>query len=210
MLSTIKFPKLSQAISGVLFVLLGFSGVSQKAISAAIIQDQSSGTNQIKAFSPIGQTFTAEDSSIYSIGFYVEDFNPSFAPNDFTLTVSLYEGIGIEGNFLGKSSNIYNLTNGYSGWVDTNFSSVALNVGESYTAILEDDTVRWGVQVTYDVYSGGFAIAFNEPTNADLRFRVLTSASQITAPVPEPVTISGTLLAGGIGLMMKRNKSKLA
>jgi len=43
-----------------------------------ILQDQHDGSFQILAFSPIGQTFIAENSQIDSIAFFFEDYNQPF------------------------------------------------------------------------------------------------------------------------------------
>ncbi|MDY6782619.1 MAG: hypothetical protein SW833_08760 [Cyanobacteriota bacterium] len=127
-------------------VLTSGSLVAEKARAASIIQPETDGpTRQILFSSPTGQTFTAEDSAIRSIGFDVRDFNPTFAPNDFDLTVSLFRGVGVTGQLVG-SSVFTDLTTGFSGFVDFDFSTVTLEVGEIYTAILEDDTVRWALK----------------------------------------------------------------
>jgi hypothetical protein len=211
MFTTIPLKKLSQVIAGAALITVGITGITQQAEAASIVQDSADAAYQINFHSPLGQTFTAEDSWIDSIGFYIQDFNPHIAPDDFDIGVSLYEGVGSSGNLLG--SGIYNtLTNGYVGWADIDFSSVVLNVGSTYTAIVTDNTVRWGLSLSAnsDVYSGGSAIIFNElRPNSDLRFRVLASSK----PVPEPASVLGLLSFAAIGttsLVTRKRQQKVA
>ncbi len=91
-----------------------------------IIQERKSWGLQIRSFSPIGQTFTAEDAQIISIGFWVKDWNPSFGPID--LTVQLFQGVGTGGPSLG-SAPIEGLSPGFDGFYDADFTSVSLTVG---------------------------------------------------------------------------------
>jgi hypothetical protein len=199
---------LAVATAGAVFMALGMLGEVGQASAASIIQDQTDGTYQILFFSPIGQTFTAEDTFIKSIGFYVRDFNPTAAPNDFSITINLYKGTS--GVFLG-SGVFDDLVDGFQGYADVDFSSIALTVGDTYTAIVEDDTVRWGLSIASDLgnlYPGGVLIANgNLQDNIDTRFRVLTAE---TESVPEPNSALGLLAFGtlGAGSFLKRRQKK--
>jgi hypothetical protein len=196
--------KLSWVVTSALFLTNGGIAI-EKAMAASIVQPGYNGAVQILYASPIGQTFTAEDPTIRSIGFAVEDFNPTFAPNDFDLTVSLFEGIGITNQFVG-SSTFTNLSPNFSGFIDFDFSTVMLEVGQIYTAIIQDDTVRWGLrtnQHSFGVpggtpipgnapdYPGGDLIEFGQVVPySDATFRVLVAP---TETVPEPSTTLGLL-----------------
>jgi hypothetical protein len=152
-----------------------------------IIQDRKNWGLQIQGFSPIGQTFTAEDAQIISIGFWVEDWNPWAGPID--LTVQLFQGVGTGGPSLG-SAPIEGLSPGFDGFYDADFTSVSLTVGQVYTAIVSSSSIRggvWGFQS--DVYPGG-AMIFQGSVKpyADAAFRVV--------PIPAP----SALMLGGIGL----------
>ncbi|MEP0754933.1 PEP-CTERM sorting domain-containing protein [Trichocoleus sp. Lan] len=199
---------LSVATAGAAFIALGMLGEIQQASAASIIQDQTDGAYQILAFSPIGQTFTAEDTFIKSIGFYIKDFNPTAAPNDFSITINLYKGTS--GVFLG-SGVFDDLVDGFEGYADVDFSYIALTVGDTYTAIVEDDTVRWGLSIASDLgdpYPGGVAITNgNLQDNIDTRFRVLAAE---TESVPEPNSVLGLLAFGtlGAGSFLKRRQKK--
>jgi len=201
---------LSVATAGAAFIALGMLGEMQQASAASIIQDRTNGAYQILAFSPIGQTFTAENTFIKSIGFYIDDFNPRLEPNDFSVTVKLIRGTS--GAVLG-SGVVDNLFDGFQGYVDVDFSSIPLTVGEIYLASIEDDTQRWGVQAAEglgDPYPGGFAIINgSRQDDVDLRFRVLVDD---TKPVPEPASALGLLAFGtlGAGSFLKRRQKKAA
>ena len=162
-----------------------------------IIQDRKNWGLQIQGFSPIGQTFTAEDAQIISIGFWVKDWNPSFGPID--LTVQLFQGVGTGGPSLG-SAPIEGLSPGFDGFYDADFTSVSLTVGQVYTAIVSSSSIREGVlcfqwawpdgtPFAPDPYTGG-AMIFQGSVKpyADAAFRVV--------PIPAP----GALMLGGIGL----------
>jgi hypothetical protein len=183
-------------------------GEIQQASAASIIQDQANLTYPILPFSSIGQSFTAEDNFIKSVGFYIRDVDPAAAPNDFSITINLY--FGTVGTLLGTGV-VDNLVDGFEGYVDVDFSSVPLTVGEIYSAGIEDDTQRWGVDAAIDLgdpYPGGIAfVSDGLRDNIDLRFRVLVDD---TKTVPEPTSVFGLLAFGtlGAGSFLKRRQKK--
>ena len=105
--------------------------ITPEVRAGTIIQEEHAQLYQILIHSPIGQTFTAEDSKIKSIGFYLEDINPG----EMELSIQLYEGIGTGGTYL-DSSPVEGLYSGFQGFFDADFSSVTLTVGQTYTAII--------------------------------------------------------------------------
>lgn len=162
------------------------------ATAGLILQDYENGASQIRFYSAIGQSFTAEDAHV-SIGFAIRDFNPQAAPTDFDVGISLYEGAGTGGTLL-ASRLFTSLTKGFAGYFDLDFSSVTLTVGAVYTAIITDDTSRWGVAYAdSDRYSGGTAFVFGSAANSDLRFRV--TPTDVTTPLPEPASFALTGVA---------------
>jgi hypothetical protein len=144
-----------------MLVLLSWA---QDGQAGAIIQDKAQWSGQILYHSPIGQTFTAEDSHILFIGFYVFDANPTSGP--IALTVELFEGVGTAGLSLG-SAPITGLTPGFGGFYDADFSSVTLTVGQVYTAIVSSTSARGGVESFQWAYVGGTPFAPDPYTGGD-------------------------------------------
>lgn len=170
---------------------LAIASFAATAAAAPILQEQGAAAYQIQYFSPFGQSFTAEDAHV-SIGFFILDFNAPHAPDDDDVTITLYAGEGTGGAVLG-SGDATGLTLGFQGWADVDFSSVALTLGSVYTAVISDDTIRWGVgaQASGNPYAGGQLYLQGDAfADGDARFRVLPQQ------VPEPLTI----VLAGLGL----------
>lgn len=199
--------QLSTMLLAVAMLTLPF--LSARYVQAGtILQDKTDGScHQILHNSPIGQTFTAEDATIQSIGFKVGDYNPGYGP--IALTVELFKGVGTGGLSLG-SSPITGLTPGFNGFGDADFSFVTLTVGQIYTAILSSTSARgavysywWaypdGTPYKPDPYIGGdMFYTGNLKSYGDLTFRVV---------VPEPA--SAFLVIAGMGLFRLRREKKL-
>lgn len=178
-----------------------------------IIQDQHNFAKQILSYSPIGQTFIAEDALISHIGFGLDDMNPQVGPI-VPVNVELYEGLGSSATLLG-SSPIEGLEPGFGEWpnpiefFDADFSWATLTVGQDYTIILSTTSARagvWGAEwvgvdgtiLGPDPYPGGEGFDNQSSSTLaqhDLMFRVL--------PVPEPATLL-MLGLGGFALLRKR------
>ena len=155
------------------------------ASAGPILQPQHNGLVQILIATPVGQTFIAEDAAIGSIGFFIENINSSSAPTDLDLTVALYAGD--------------------AGAVGT--AGVLLTIGARYSAMLINDTPRWGLRINQHTYGGGngpipgridytggdWIELGNTNPLFDATFRVLPAAS-----IPEPATV----LLVGLGLLM--------
>jgi len=167
--------------------------------AGVILQDQSDGMHQIKAFTPTGQTFTADDLYLMSIGFYFWGLDDHRRTG--TVSVILRQGAGVEGNEIARQSLEISTDN----WtiVDFSFPAIELVVGESYTAIVEASNEWWGIQRNQHSYGesgnppipgkvdypGGDMILLGDLfTVGDLKFRIVT--------VPEPTALLlATLLA---------------
>jgi hypothetical protein len=173
-----------------LIYMLLVLAVTPLARSGAIIQPQSGGALNIYDYSPIGQTFTAEDPQV-SIGFYVEGYPQSPTTQ---LTYSLLAGAGTGGTLLTTASTA--LPGNFRGYADMNFSSVNLTVGQTYTVLITEDNenllVDWN-QLAYEVggpipgridYTGGELIFQGQLDSLgdDLTFRI--------EPIPEPGTLA--------------------
>lgn len=185
--------KILITISILAILILDVSG----AQAGLIIQDKSGITYQILEYSPIGQTFTAEDPRIISIGFGLCDFNPSAGP--IGLTIELFDGVGTSGMSLG-SAPIEGLSAGFAGFFDADFSSVNLTVGQVYTAIVSDASARGGVMSLQWAYPDGTPFRPDPYIGGDQIFqgnvRPIFDCMFRVRPIPAP----GALILGGIGV----------
>ncbi len=184
-----------------IFVVIAIMTLTANAKAGVIIQPQSNWGYTIEYYMPVGQTFTAEDALIKSIGFNVREANPHmpFAP----IWVDLFAGVGTSGTFLGRAQ-LEGIEPGYRGFYDADFNSVILTVGQVYTATLSSSTPRAEIRGTYfepppGPYAGGESIFHGIPDpNRDLAFRVLPMFEPTTPPVANadgPYTIyAGDLL----------------
>lgn len=186
--------------SKTILVVIAIMTFMANAKAGLIIQTQSNWGYTIKDHMPVGQTFTAEDALIMSIGFNVSEANPHmpFAP----IWVDLYAIVGMGGTFLGRAQ-LDGIEPGYSGFYDADFTSITLTVGQVYSAMLSSSSERAQVRGTYSdpppgPYAGGEAF-FNGVLypNRDLAFQV--------QPIPEP----STLFLLGLGAVMLRKKRQI-
>ena len=138
--------------------------------------DNSSGwtvTQQIQAGEPIGQSFTAiSGNRLATIAAYVADMNAETAPDDYSVSFTLYEGLGTGGRYLGQR-DYTNLVDSSAGWVEVDFGEVTLAAGQAYTLVLENDTARWGRVASGNQYAGGTGWYAGLPSpTMDMLFRV--------------------------------------
>jgi hypothetical protein len=175
---------------------------AQIAWAGEILQPQIAGAVNIGIYSPMGQTFTAEDSRISTIGFDV--WEGTFGGPPEALTYNLLQGAGIGGDLLGSGS--ITLSNNFSGYADVNFSSVTLTVGQVYTVLLSEPSDTYVVDRNflsalpgYINYKGGDAIeqGLIQP-GTDLTFRI--------EPLPEPGVLA--LSTAGFIALGARLRSK--
>ena len=183
---------------------LSVFGFAPFAWSGAILQPQTYGAFNIGEYGPVGQTFTAEDSRISTIGFDVE--NPVLNGPPSELTFSLMAGAGIDG--LPVATTSVPLSPNFNGFAEADFSSVKLTVGQVYTVLISEPTHDY--LVYYNVfsdsqgpipgridYTGGEEIEQGQlQPNADLTFRI--------EPIPEP-GVMGLWVMGFLGLGARFN-----
>ncbi|MBL8556079.1 MAG: PEPxxWA-CTERM sorting domain-containing protein [Phenylobacterium sp.] len=172
------------------------------AAQAAVIENTAGVFDaSIAAFSPLGQTFTAIDTDLISIGFAYSDINPG-SPNE-PITLRLYAGDGVGGTLL--ASRIFTLPSVLPSTldapviVDTDFSGVSLTVGAIYTAALSTSSFKVAAVYGGDAYAGGHATrSLSGCTSCDLNFRVV-GRSDVSGGVPEPAAWA-LMLTGFAGL----------
>lgn len=129
--------------------------------------------------------------------------------------MQLYEGSGIDGTLL--HSTLVNLTPGSTHeYVDVDFSSVTLTVGNLYSAIVIDTTYRWGFDRNQHSsprtgslidgridYVGGHLIADGMiMTWGDARFRVIPAV----IPIPPALWLFSSGLLGLLGVTWRAAK----
>ena len=188
-----------------LWFLLGFS-----AWSAEILQPQVIGTGNAY-YGTLGQTFTAEDS-LATIGVNLVGWDAR-ATGPTVFTYSLFQGIGTTGPLLGQQNLTLPADYGFNGFVDADFSSVSLSVGQVYSIVLSASTDWYGVNYNQWAtapsgipipgrvdYPGGEMLSSGvlEPY-ADLTFRVI--------PVPEPAAVNLLALTAA-GLLFRKRASR--
>ncbi len=160
----------------------------------------------INVSSPIGQTFTALDPRISTIGFYLQNVRTAPA----TITYQLFAGEGSGGPSLGLSTfEVPGLP--LDDWYDRDFSSITLVPGQIYTVMISemptDNCMIYAEQWAYSDgspipgtvdYTGGHMLSggWPLPPYMDLTFRVV--------PVPEPNSL--VLMMIGAGLCFSRRK----
>lgn len=189
------------ALSVLLLIVVARSG-SRADAGVILVPGPYNGATQILQLAPMGESFTAEDPYIRSVGFSVEDINP--APADHSLTISLYaDGLNL---FLGGGTDS-DLTPGFAGFAEVTFPTPIgpLTVGDTYTALITDTTSRWGVATTDspDAYPAGEPVFKGVPQNdADLALRVTPAA----VPLPDAAKLAatGALILVALGWRRRR------
>jgi len=170
------------------------------AQAGEILQATSNDVYQAAYFSPLGQSFKAQDTAV-KFAFDYRVINPSFSVGN--LELKLLDGEGLSGATLGDV--VFALPANYNGFYDIDFSSANLTIGQSYTAVLSipDQSPYWGVALEDNdnpyadgrSYFGGNG-SFNDPALSDLTFRV----SPGTSPTPDQLPEPGSLAILGLGL----------
>ena len=175
---------------------------------------------------PLGQIFTAVDTSLFSFGFQLQTLNAGQANDPLTLT--LLSGAGFNGATLATRTLTAQgvPTMRTPTWVDFTFGSTPLLVGQQYTALLSGTTNRYGLVYGPDInlftgaalgpdaYTGGSIIATSGLNGicsgggiCDANFRFTGSS---VAAVPEPTTWAMMLFGfGGIGYSLRRRRGKV-
>ena len=187
-----------------LVALLGmFLSSASNAGPIVIDQPQANDAIQINAFAPVGQSFTANSSSIETIELALRNFNLPGNELDHTVTVTLFAGEGFEGAQLSQSTVDVDAILGTDPvgifrWISFGIGNIPLIIGDVYSFLVFDSTPRFGLNYNRgDVYAGGHAYnadlgfgTFGDVLNNDLAFRVTTTATA----VPEPMSLSMFLL----------------
>jgi hypothetical protein len=199
-----------------LAAIFGLAGAAAHA--GTILNDTATSQVQVEYFGPIGQSFTAIDDQLVSIGFKLGTLNQGF-PND-PVTVDLYSGTGTGGTLLASDTLTLPASLDYTAFTNFDFSGTTLTVGGIYSAVVSIDgsSPHTGIGLSLtDTYSGGTAFSQNlgdagcNPGACDLAFQVVgTSAA---GAVPEPATWAMMILgfgAAGAALRQRRRTAAAA
>jgi hypothetical protein len=186
-----------------IFLLFG----ANAAWSVPIIQSQSSGAISIPLYSPVGQTFTALDPTLDTVGFKIYDQygTGSHAPVLFTYT--LFQGAGFSGSVLGSASVL--LPAGFNGYADASFHSLIVSVGQIYSLMISDPAGNYLVDWNQSAddngpiagridYTGGVAIDAG----------VLSPREDLTFHIYVPDSASTALLLGGGFILLLVHKKR--
>lgn len=178
--------------------------------AAATIVNENTDASLTLDFFELGQSFTALDSDLLSIGFWMRTANPSTADNAFS--IRLYEGEGTGGALLATRSAVAPLdlatTLNEGMFLDLGFAGTSLTIGGLYTAVISADANRLGIGFDRGgSYDGGAATitgmtgllgsqyAHCFTGGCDTAFRVI---GETATAVPEPGTWA--LMIAGFGL----------
>ncbi len=159
---------------------------------------------QIQHFGPVGQSFVAEDIYV-TADFWITEYNQFVAPSDYDISFSLYEGTGTGGNLVGAGS-LSGLSDGFLGWAGFDLSAYILNIGSTYSLMIDNDNARWGFGFAEsNLYSSGQLILSQDPTNIFPNYSQYDMAFRINpVQVTEPFSI--ILFLMGIGILVMVNK----
>lgn len=210
-----------------LCLAMGAAALVATAAPAADFQVISGTRGATVAFvDPIGQSFTAIDSMLNSIGFQFQGLNTGDANTPLTFT--LYAGEGFGGTVLAARSVTLPasaVSSRTPTWFDIDLGSVATTIGQKYTGAFTATTNRaaltfgpdfniyTGVPLSGDAYAGGKLVSTGDPDaynyctnsgNCDLNFRI---SGTTLAAVPEPATWAMMIAGfGAVGGSMRRKR----
>jgi PEP-CTERM putative exosortase interaction domain len=177
-----------------------------------------------------GQSFTAFDTNLQSVGFQWEALNPSQA--NLPISLSLLSGSTLSGAALFSTSFTLpsSINNRTATWFDVDVTGWNVTAGETYTLVLDTgssarNAVVLGPEINIytgkvlggDAYTGGTALFENQPYSGfcqtsglcDLNFRI--TATTPTAPVPEPATWAMMILGMGlVGGAMRNSRRQVS
>lgn len=189
------FPRILKealVLRGSFFALtLGASMVT--AWSAPIVQDVTASAWQAQYYAPIGQSFTAEDAIIATLGFSAVIMNPQTPAGG--LQVNVYQGAGFGGTLMGTytvaNPTAYNYVDAATLWTDIDVSGLSFVVGQQYTFQVwpTNASAYWGLAgSSTNVYANGQAyLAGSAVAGIDLAFHVIPGQPPVEPPVVDPL-----------------------
>ena len=217
-------------------VLTAALACAVSSATAATLQVISGPTGQrsvtLDAFGPVGQSFTAFDRVISSVGFQFNALNPSLVNAPISLRLlsgSTLSGAALFSTTFTLPSSINSTT---ATWFDIAVPSWTVTTGQSYTLVLANtsssfrNAVVLGPEINIftgqvlgtDAYAGGTALFTTQPYQnfcvtsgiCDLNFRITAT----TPAVPESSTwamlVSGFGIVGATVRVTRRKRKVIA
>lgn len=192
---------------GLVSALAILLSAAANAGTIVIDQPQANDAIQINAFAPVGQSFTANSSTIETIELALRNFNIPGNEADLNVMVTLFEGEGFGGLQLAQATVDVDAILGTDPvsifrWISFGMGNVPLILGDVYSFLVFDATSRYGLNYNLgDVYSGGHAYnadlgfgSFGDVLNNDVAFRVTAAATAVPEPASLSAFLSGLLL----------------
>ena len=204
---------------------LGAMAVAHAPANAADILEVVSGSNGARSVTiasqdPLGQSFTATNTNLTSVGFQFNALNPTSANQ--AISLKLLAGETLTGTALYSTSFTLptSIDDRTATWYDLDITGWNVDAGSKYTFVMAtgnsyrnaivlgpEFNIYTGKPLSGDAYAGGTALFSNSPYsgycessgNCDLNFRV--SSFTPSGAVPEPgmwaLMIAGFGLTGG-------------
>lgn len=173
----------------------------------------------------VGQSFTAIDTALTSIGFQFS--RPSATSGTYAdYTLNILSDEGLSGTSLFTTTFAVGVTARAFSFVDITLPSIVTTIGAKYTAVLTstntrnvlglgpDYNISTGVPIGGDSYAGGRAYFTTAPyanctnnnaSNCDLNFRITGTS---IAAVPEPATWATMFLGLSLGGVVLRRRAR--
>jgi hypothetical protein len=201
-------------LGGAMLLSAAVVGVSSSQ-AAVITQDDFNSSFQIDAFEPLGQTFTAIENSLLSVGFRFTVMNSTFSATD-PVRVDLYSGSGFGGALLASREIVLPENVTEENYVNFDFGGIATVIGQQYSAVLSivGGSPRFGIVAqASDVYSGGTLFSpVPQLVQSGCAIDQCDASFQVTGGTAGAVPESATwaMMIGGFGMVggaMRRRRA---